>query len=238
MGLVDLHCHILPALDDGALDLRDTVAMARQAERDGIDVVVATPHIRRDHDVRIWELPERCALVNDMLAGAGLRVRVEPGAEVAEPIVSDLSHDELRACTLGGAGRWILLEPGAGSLSDRTHATVRAVGEQGFGIVLAHPERHQSDDLLDRLGALAGDGVLIQLTAAFAADDSAHALLDAGLVHVLGSDAHSSHGGRPVKLTTGLERLANVPALAPHVEWIARIAPHAIIDGRPLTAPY
>lgn len=57
--MIDLHCHILPALDDGALDLEDAVGMARQAEADGIGIVCATPHIRHDHDVAIAELPQR-----------------------------------------------------------------------------------------------------------------------------------------------------------------------------------
>jgi protein-tyrosine phosphatase len=65
VGLVDLHCHVLPALDDGARDLEDALAMARQAERDGIAVICATPHIRHDHDVRIAELPARVDALND-----------------------------------------------------------------------------------------------------------------------------------------------------------------------------
>ena len=48
--MVDLHCHILDAIDDGARDADDSVAMARQAEADGIEAVCATPHIRHDHD--------------------------------------------------------------------------------------------------------------------------------------------------------------------------------------------
>jgi len=55
--VIDVHCHILPALDDGALDLDDSAAMAAQAAEDGIEVVCATPHIRPDHLVRVAELP-------------------------------------------------------------------------------------------------------------------------------------------------------------------------------------
>jgi protein-tyrosine phosphatase len=238
VGLIDLHCHILPALDDGALDERDSVAMARQAERDGIEMVVATPHIRADHAVRIPEIAGRCTELNARLEREGLRVRVATGGEVAEPIVGALTGDELTACALGGGGRWILLEPAAGPLSDRTQATVRALHEQDFDVVLAHPERHLSEDMLDRMRVLAASGVLIQLTAAFAADDSAHALLEAGLVHVLGSDAHSSHGGRRVELRAAVERIAGIPALGPHVDWIAHTAPRAILAGRALQAPY
>lgn len=58
---VDLHCHVLPDVDDGARDLEDAIALARQAEADGIAAICATPHIRHDHDVRIVELPARLA---------------------------------------------------------------------------------------------------------------------------------------------------------------------------------
>jgi protein-tyrosine phosphatase len=237
-GLVDLHCHILPALDDGALDLRDAVGMGRQADADGIATVCATPHIRSDHDVRIPELAARRAAVNAALGDAGLRVRVAPGGEVAEPLLDALSDAELRACALGGGGRWILLEPAAGPLSERTHAAVERLHAGGFDVLLAHPERHMGEELFEHLRALAAAGVLIQLTAAFAASEDATAMLEAGLVHVLGSDAHSSHGGRPLALAAGLARIARVPVLAPHLEWIARTAPRAIVAGRPVTVPY
>jgi protein-tyrosine phosphatase len=62
--VIDLHCHILPGIDDGALDLPDSLAMARVAAADGIDVIAATPHIRHDHDVRIPELAGRVEEVN------------------------------------------------------------------------------------------------------------------------------------------------------------------------------
>ncbi len=67
--MIDLHCHILPALDDGALDLEDSVEMARQAEQDGIAVVCATPHIRGDHDVRIEEIAARARSLQQELHG-------------------------------------------------------------------------------------------------------------------------------------------------------------------------
>jgi len=60
-ALIDLHCHVLPGIDDGAVDLADAVALMRQATADGIATVCATPHIRHDHEVRIGELPERVA---------------------------------------------------------------------------------------------------------------------------------------------------------------------------------
>jgi hypothetical protein len=63
-------------------------------------------------------------------------------------------------------------------------------------------------------------------------------LARAGLIQVLSSDAHSSHGGRPVHIGPGLERLREVELLAPHLDWIAETAPRAIVEGGPLEVPY
>jgi hypothetical protein len=64
------------------------------------------------------------------------------------------------------------------------------------------------------------------------------ALAEAGLVHVLATDAHSSHGGRPVHLAAGLAKLREVELLAPHLDWIARTAPREIVEGGPVEPPY
>ena len=238
MDLVDLHCHVLPGVDDGALDEHDSLAMAAQADRDGIGLICATPHIRHDHDVRIGELAERVGRLNAAFAAAGRAVRVTTGGEVAEPIVGELTDDELRRCALGGGGRWILLEPAAGPLGARTAATVATLRERGFGTVLAHPERHPGEGVAEALRDLAAAGALLQLTAAFVLDGSAEWFARERLVHVLASDAHSSHGGRPVEISAALRRLGELGGLGEHADWIAHTAPRAIVEGRAVRPPF
>jgi protein-tyrosine phosphatase len=100
----------LPGIDDGARDLDDAVAMARQAQADGIAAICATPHIRHDHDVRIPELPSRLAELAAAVTAAGCRTRVLPGGEVAATALDGLDDRDLAAVSLRGSGRWILLE--------------------------------------------------------------------------------------------------------------------------------
>jgi tyrosine-protein phosphatase YwqE len=64
------------------------------------------------------------------------------------------------------------------------------------------------------------------------------AMAEAGLVHVLSSDAHSSHGGRPAKMGAAFERLAEVDLLRPHLEWMREGAPRAIVGGEALERPF
>jgi protein-tyrosine phosphatase len=240
--VIDLHCHILAGVDDGALDLADSVAMARQADADGVVLICATPHIRHDHDVRIAELPGRVDALNAALVAAGVRARALPGAEVAETIVERLDDAQLRALTLGGGGRWILLEPRPGPLADSLAATVDHLAARGLRCVIAHPERHLAPDLLERLAALVAHGALVQATAALVeggpAVDGMLAMARAGVLHVVASDAHSSHGGRPVKLSGALARLATVDRLSGHLDWIAHTAPRAIVDGKDVAPPF
>lgn len=238
----DLHCHILPGVDDGAGDLEDSVAMAWQADADGVGVIAATPHIRSDHDVVLDELPTRVAELNAAILSAGLAIKVVTGGEVAAPDCDRLTDDELRAVTLGGGGRWILLEPGPGPMDDALEATVDALHERDVRCVIAHPERHAGADAAERLAALVARGALVQVTAGYLpGGDAAPTMLDwaaRGLVHVVSSDAHSARFGRTATVSEGLEALAGVPELAPHMDWIAREGPRAILAGEDVTPPF
>lgn len=239
--MIDLHCHILDAIDDGARDADDSVGMARQAEEDGIEAVCATPHIRHDHDVRIEELAGRVLGLNARLEQELVAVRILQGGEVAETAVEGLSEEELARVALGG-GNWVLLEPAPGPLSDTLLRRVAHLHERGYRALVAHPERHLSADMFERMAALVAEGALIQATADFFLREQMAvgmlAMAERGLVHVLSSDAHTVLAGRPIRLSPALEKLGEVELLAPHIEWIAETAPSAIVNGDPLESPY
>lgn len=239
---VDLHCHILPGLDDGARDIDDALAMARQAEADGLEAVCATPHIRHDHDVRIGELPERVIALRTAIAEAGVGVQILPGGEVAATALGGLDDRELAAVSLGAARRWILLEPAPGPLDDGLERAVDDLGRRGFRALVAHPERHLADDLIPRLQRVVAAGALVQATAASLTDPASAegmaTLAAAGVIHVLGSDAHSAAFGRPVALGAALGVLAAVPPACRHMSWVAERAPRAIVTGADLQSPF
>lgn len=239
--MIDLHCHILPGLDDGARDLEDSVAMARQAVADGIAGVCATPHVRADHPrVEPAAIAGGAADLQATLTARGIPLRILPGAEVAQDELERLSAAELDAVTLGGTGGWILLEPAPGPLDARLELAVERLRADGRRVVIAHPERHAGADLGMRLATLVAAGCLIQWTAAFAVDPATRPVLLAhareGLVHLLASDAHSSRFGRPVALAAGFAALrAALPAAA--VAWMAHEAPRGIVRGEPVGPP-
>lgn len=240
--VIDLHCHILPGLDDGARDLADAVEMARGGSASGVSAICATPHIRPDHRVRIAELPHRRAELSREIADSGAAVRILPGGEVAANVVGDLQDADLRAVTLGGGGRWILLEPAPGRLDDGLDRAVDDLHQRGFRALIAHPERHLASDLVPRLQRLTALGALVQATAAFFTDratrDGMIHLADQGVIHVLGSDAHSALAGRPVALAGALDVMRTVDAVRDHVDWISRVAPEAIVAGEEIRPPF
>ena len=239
--MIDLHCHILPALDDGSRDLDDSIGMARQAAEDGIEVIAATPHIHPRHHVLIGELAERVAEVNAALERERVGVRIVTGGEVSEPMLDELDEEELRQVSLAGGG-WILLEPRPGPLSDHLELAVDALTRRGFRSLVAHPERHAAGDFRERVTALVDAGALIQVTAALIADGPAAPVMlelaALGLVHVLASDAHSSRIGKPVKLSHGLARLREVPPIAAHANWAVQEGPAAILAGQDVMPPF
>ncbi len=237
--MIDLHCHILPGVDDGALDLADSVAMATVAERDGIRVVCATPHIRDDHDVRIDELGDKVQELQHELDDRGIAVRITQGGELAQPAADALSDPHLRAVSLDGSG-WILLEPGPGAMADELSGVVERLVARTTGVIIAHPERHAGADFEERLRSLSARGCLIQWTADFILntdlsdpDAMMRRLVHEGLVHLLASDAHSSHGGRALRLRAAYEHLGEI-CPAEQLRWIAEIAPGAILRGEPV----
>lgn len=232
---VDLHCHLLPGLDDGARDLDDAVEMARQAQADGIAAVCATPHIRHDHYVAIEQLPARLAELSTAVKAAGCYTRIVPGAEVAATALDGLDDHDLTAVALGGSARWILLEPSPGPLDHRLQTAVLTLRAQGYRALIAHPERHLARDLTDRLGDLVELGALVQVTGAALTDEVTRPgmveLARAGVMHVLGSDAHSSRAGRPMALSGAIDVLRTIEPVCNHLSWITDAAPRAIVSG-------
>jgi protein-tyrosine phosphatase len=240
--MIDLHCHILPGIDDGAGDMNDSVAMAEQAAADGIGTICATPHIRHDHDVRIHELASRVAQLNAELVSRGCEVEVVTGGEVAETALASLTDLELDQVSLGGRGRWILLEPAPGPLSDTLTLAVDHLAARGRRAVIAHPERHATQDLFQRLAEMISRGALVQATAALLVEGEAQSgmleMAGAGAIHLLGSDSHSAYFGRPVALAAALERLAKVDPIAQNLDWVAREAPASVLAGDDVSPPF
>jgi len=236
--VIDLHCHLLPGIDDGAPDLEASLAMARAAVEGGVEAIVATPHVSWTYPNDPATFAARVAQVQEALDGAGIPLRVHSGAEIASSMFHDIDDDALRACALGG-GRYVLLEPPLVGPAPFIERMVFELGLKGFSVVLAHPERVQAfQQNIDMVEALVDHGAVCSVTAMSAAGRFGGAvkkvtgeLLRRGLVHNLASDAHDADFRSPA-LQPQLERAAaEFPGLEDWLEWMTVDVPQAIVSG-------
>jgi protein-tyrosine phosphatase len=239
--VIDLHCHILPGLDDGPSNLDFSLSMARVAVEAGTQMIVATPHIRADFNVDPNEIEPRVDLFNDRLQRERLPLRVLPGAEIGWASATDLDDAQLARLSLG-SGRRILLESPYGKKPVDMEGIIAGLAERGFQCVLAHPERcplFQRDR--ERLRKLVEGGTLCSITAgsmlgrfgqsvrAFTVE-----MLRDGLVHDVASDAHD-HIHRPPGLVAGFDDVkSELPGIERYTAWYTVTSPVAILAGNPI----
>jgi len=239
--VIDLHCHILPGLDDGPVNLDFSVAMARAAAEEGTQVMVATPHVRDDYRVEADDIDRAVAQINEAIASLGLQLMVVGGAEVSLPKAAELPEETLGRLCLG-SGDYILVESPYRSSDIDLEGIISGVQERGLRPVLAHPERcpiFQRDP--DRLVRLVNSGVLCSVTSGslsgrFGSTVRAFTieLFSDGLVHDVASDAHD-HLHRPPHLLPGFDAAeADIPGIREQASWFTVTAPVAILAGRPL----
>lgn len=232
--MIDLHCHLLPGIDDGPEDLAGSLALARAAVAAGTTAIVATPHIS-------WDYPQNTAAavaakadaVRAALAEHAIALEVLTGGEIAMTRAAELPEEELVALRLGG-GPYLMIECPLAPVAAGFELLVSRLRERGHRIVLAHPERSpvmQRDyATLERMVA---DGALTQITAGSlvgrfggVVQDHAERMLREGLGHDVASDAHSADR-RPPSIAPELADAG----LGPQADWLGRAVPHAILTG-------
>jgi protein-tyrosine phosphatase len=196
MGFVDLHSHVLPALDDGVRDLDEAVALVRQLGRLGFEVVCATPHQKVGAFVPSREAIDRAhAEVSARVAGEGITLKL--GAEnFWDELFAERWPSGAQPTYTGG--RAFLFEINTQVAPPRLEDTLFRIRVGGLLPVVAHPERYapfagafaryealaRTAALLVDLGALDGAHGARECTAA-------RKLVESGLAHAAASDVHS-----------------------------------------------
>ena len=139
--MYDLHCHLLPGIDDGPSDLETSLAMARMAVADGIIATACTPHIYAGlYENDASGIRKSIAALRQALAAEGIPLTLHEGADVhlAPGLVDDIRAD--RIPTLAGS-RYLLLEPPHHVAPPRFEESVFQLMAAGFVPVITHPER-------------------------------------------------------------------------------------------------
>jgi protein-tyrosine phosphatase len=211
---VDIHCHVLPGIDDGPRTPEDALALCKALAADGTTTVIATPHQLGRYDRRNTGPVIKAAVetLRSVLAREGVPLKVVAGADVRldERMVPLLASGEV--LTLDG-GSYVLLE-----LPHETYIEpaplIRLLGSRGVRTIITHPERH---DTVRRKPQLAGPwlqaGALLQLTAGSLigsfgseAEQAAWRWLGAGNAAFVATDAHDTER-RPPCMTQAIEAI-------------------------------
>lgn len=233
--MIDLHCHLLPGIDDGPDSIEHAMNLADQAVKNGVTHAVVTPHIHQGRwpntDSSISEaadkfkqqLSERCIPLSIAYA-AEVRIGVEVLAWISEQQLPFLGEYQGKQV--------LLLELPHSNIPLGTEKIVSWLLDRNILPLIAHPERNK--DVLrryEKLSPLVDMGCLFQVTAGSLigqfgrpVQDVAERLVCSGLVSVLASDAHDTNR-RPVNLKQGYEAA---------VELIGQSEAKALVYDKPL----
>ena len=237
--MIDLHCHILPGIDDGAADLSTALKMASASVADGVSVVACTPHILpglyHNSGAQIRQATTR---LQEALDQEGISLKLVAGADnhVVPNFAKELRSGHL--LTLVDT-RYVLVEPPHHVVPPRLEDFFFELLTAGYVPILTHPERltwvtsHYED-----IQRLVRTGVWMQLTAGSLTGTFgrramywAERMLDDGLAHILATDAHNLDR-RPPDLGAGRECAAKRVGAA-EAEHLVMTRPEGVLRNLP-----
>lgn len=236
--MIDLHCHLLPGIDDGSPDMPTSLAMARAAVADGIVTTACTPHIfpgRYDNTRQTIEWSAQA--LRRALSEENIQLQIVIGADthLVPGLLDRLRSGEVP--TLAGSD-YLLLEPAHHVIPRDFEQSVDELLTAGYLPIITHPERLSwIGDYYEVFKRLSERGAWMQITAGsltgrFNSEARywGEKMLDDGLVHLLATDAHGT-GKRPPLLAEG-RRAAERWVGAEEARRLVIDRPQAIIEHR------
>jgi protein-tyrosine phosphatase len=205
--MIDLHCHILPGLDDGAKSFEEALEMARIAEKDGIEIIVATPHMFREGYVYddFKEIEDQITKLNHVLRENTVNVKILKGAEVhiSHNLIEEIQKNR-ENLVLNESSYMFVEFPSDHVFRDVKNLFFELMGE-GITPIITHPERNSvfshNTSLLFELTQMGG---LIQVNSGSflgfygsRAREAVHYFLELNLIHFIASDGHNTKAIAP-----------------------------------------
>jgi len=218
--MIDVHCHILPGIDDGAATIAESMALLRLAVADGISQMVATPHINPGYfdNTRI-SINKALVELRAAIASEQLNIAVAAAAEVRVTADLMLAVERQQLPFIGSwqGNRVLLLEFPPSHIPPGSDKLIKWLGQKGITALIAHPERNREvQGNLNILEPLKRLGCLFQLTASSLLGDlgerhqmTAQKLVQERLYQVMASDCHNVNR-RPPRLTDSMALVAKL----------------------------
>lgn len=238
--MIDIHCHILPGVDDGAKNLEEAVALVAAEAAGGTRTFIATPHVieRRDFD-RFEEFDARLEDLRKALAHAGISAEIFPGGEIYPTPHMITALTEGRPVTLARKGKHMLVDLPMGPLPNDFDSLLYEIQVRGVTPIIAHPERaapFQNDP--DILWPYLDRGMACQVNAASIAGKYGPRAAEVAMLflkrrwpHFLGSDAHRP-SRRPI-LASSVEAL-RAGFDDPYLDLLTVGSAECVLAGQPL----
>lgn len=234
--MIDLHCHILPELDDGAQSLGESLEMARIAVQSGVKAVVATPHCAHD---RVEEVRRSYRLLNDAIGELGLPLRLYLGMEIYGTADTAKLLKDGKLLPIHHS-RYPLVEFDFYASGEEETDVLKDLIRAGYRPLIAHPERYvylqQEPELINTWHRM---GCLFQinrgsLLGRFGGDaqELALAMIDRGFAVAVASDAHSA--GRRTPWMQDVKALLSRDFSPETAKCLLRYYPTLIIENREL----
>ncbi|MDR0690929.1 MAG: tyrosine protein phosphatase [Streptococcaceae bacterium] len=196
--MIDLHCHIIPQIDDGAKDLKESILMAEKAVEDGITHILCTPHYNHHFDNSKDKVIELVKNLQQELDKRNVLLQLFEGQEVriSNLLLDEIENDKVLFADI--TDRYLMLELPSLKLPAYTENILAQLIHHGIVPVIVHPERyawaHHDHDVFLKFLSM---GCLAQLTAPSLVGSYgvkikhfAHQLIQDNLVHMVASDAH------------------------------------------------
>ena len=235
--MIDIHCHLLPGVDDGPKTWEETLAMVALGMEEGIESFVVTPHILDDLSAEKDRLLRaKFSELEERLDAKGLRVEVVLGAEIFYQFGLENIRD-LEVATFGGNGCYFLLELPLTPFPPHLEQVSFRLQTMKLCPILAHAERYAGySGNMKRLRELVRRGMLVQinsgsLTGRFGRRirKMAHKLLTENLVHFVATDAHNTTT-RPPLLRAAVDVVAELKG-SEEVQRLFHVNPAKAIRG-------
>jgi protein-tyrosine phosphatase len=241
--LVDMHCHLLAGVDDGPRTDEDVLEMCRISYSEGIRLSAALAHQNeRWPDVTPQLIRDRVLGLTQTLRQTEIPLTVFPCAEVMVHPDVEVAWQRGELLSVADRGGYLLVEMPRGLFVD-LREIVKGLRRAGVRPILAHPE--QQPELLHDAGRIEGlieAGCLVQVSSGNVTDpktgQDGRALKDwfrRGVVHVLGTDAHSPRRRRP-RMAEAYRQITSW-AGASVADRVCSTNPTAIVHGLPLRVP-
>lgn len=239
--MVDIHCHILPELDDGASSMGEALEMARMAYRSGVKDVIATSHFTGlvAEVGRMELMRDKYELLVQKLKEEDIPLKLHLGAEIlCTPETPELARmGELP--TLVGTN-YVLAEFFFDESFDYMDTVLADIAQCGYRPIVAHPERYEAVQRDPRLlSRWARMGYVLQLNKGSVlgalgsrAQDTANELLALGLAHLFASDAHSYHRRTPHM--SQLRHWVAEHCDRDYAQILLERNPRRVLEGRPM----